>query len=224
VIPQREFWRGESWRYFERNYGGRDLRALPPHPHLAALLERVPLALEAPALLDLGCGPANNLHHLAARFGARRAVGVEASPATVAALARAFPAYAFVASDGVALPFPSATFDLVLLRGVLCWIDRDYVLQTLGEALRVAARWLVVSDFAPLARYSTVYHHDGRYRTYKQSYQPLLEATGLVRAVAGFYADDGDEWSCVQTVLYRKLALDDAFPVRGEGDVRGHGG
>jgi len=222
AADQREFWKRESWAYFERNYTGKDLRALPPGDYLVRLIDSHPLGLEGGAILDLGCGPANNLHYLATRLGAARAAGVESSERTVEVLASVYPEYEFLTGDCVSLPFETGEFDLVLLRGVLCWIDRAWVLQTLGEAIRVAKRYLIVNDFAPTAAYSTLYHHDPRYRTYKMDYQPLLEATGLVRCDASLTSFPGDEWKSCRTALYRKLPLDAAFPLRGQDEGAHH--
>lgn len=217
-MSQKEFWKNESYSYLERNYKGKNLREVEPSPRLVRLLQHQPINIEGGSILDIGCGPANNLHHLARKLGAARGVGVEVSEKAVAELAQAFPEYEFIAEDSASLPFSKDEFNLVLLRGVLCWIDRGYIMQTIGEAIRVCAEYLIISDFAPLVPYSTTYHHNPQYRTYKIAYQPLIEATGLMRSLASLSFEDGDEWKVVQATLYRKLSIDEAFPLRRQED------
>ncbi len=219
-MSQRAFWADESWRFFERNFAGTDLRAIPPTSYLVELCDAAPIDLRGARVLDLGCGAANNLRWLARRCAAPVAVGVESSPRTVDALGRVYPELTFLAADLASLPFPDAAFDLVLLRSVLHWIDRAFLLHTLGEALRVTSRWLVVSDFAPPAPYAVPYRGAPGVHTFKADPRPLLGATGLVRETASLLHHDGDAWNCARTTLWRKLAVDEAYPIREEAALR----
>ena len=219
-MNEHGFWRDESYRFFERNFHGTDLRGMPPASYVVELLELFPLDLAGARILDVGCGAANNLHFLARQYRARRAVGLEASPDAVAALREAFPEHEFVTGDAASLPFEREAFDLVIVRGVLHWVDRSYLLHALGEALRVCAGYVLLSDFAPLKPYSVAYRHDRRHRTFKAALQPILEASGLVRELGGILHHDGDEWNCMRTTLYRKLPLDEAYPLRDESAIR----
>lgn len=219
-MSQRDFWAAESWRFFERNFAGRDLRAIPPTSYLVELCEAAPVDLHGCRVLDLGCGAANNLRWLAQRCAAPVAVGVESSARTVEALGQAYPEFTFAAADLASLPFPDASFDLVLLRSVLHWVDRAYLLHTVGEALRVTSRWLMVSDFAPDRPYAVPYRGEPGLRTFKTDPRPLLEATGLVRETVSLLHHDGDAWNCARTTLWRKMGLDEAYPVRREEELR----
>ncbi len=214
------FWRDESRRFFERNFRGRDLRAMPPTSYLVELLARAPIDVRGGRILDVGCGAGNNLRWLAQRQLARRAVGLERSPDTVAQLQAAFPEYEFLAADAAALPFEDDAFDLVVIRSMLHWIEPSRLLQTIGEALRVCGDWLVVSEYAPRQPYSVPYRYEPSVRTWKADVQPLLEATGLVREQATLLHHDGDEWNCARTSLYRKLPLGEAYPLREERELR----
>lgn len=214
------FWRDEGRRFFERNFRGRDLRALPPTSYLVELLARAPIDVRGGRILDLGCGAGNNLRWLAQRHLARRAVGVERSPHTVGLLAQTFPEFEFIAADACDLPFATDSFDLVVVRSVLHWIEPAQLLQTIGEAIRVCGDWLVVSEYAPRRPYSVPYRYEPRLRTWKADVKPLLDATGLLREQASLVHHDGDEWNCARTSLYRKLPLADAFPLREERELR----
>ena len=160
------------------------------------------------------------MFHLRSRLEALRCVGTEPSPEVVFVMSGEFPELEFHDSSSESLPFPTGDFDLVLLRSVLHWIDRNYLLQTLGEAIRVASRYLVISDFAPHRSYAAIYHHAPAYRTYKMDYRRLVEASGFMRCVASFNSNEGDEWRVVRTSLFEKTPLDKAFPVREEADFR----
>ena len=164
-------------------------------------------------ILDVGCGAANNLYNLFNSLRAARGVGTEPSSEVLKELCDAFPELEFVESDTRTLPFSTGEFDLVVVRAVLHWVDRDYVLQALGEILRVAKRYVIVSDFAPVRNLSAIYHHAPEFRTYKMSYVPLLEATGLVKCIASRSFDAHDDWLATQTSLFERIPLDQAFPV-----------
>ncbi len=210
---QIEFFRRESLSFFRRNYDRDNLRALEVNPYLAPILELHPISIEGGAILDVGCGAANNLRYCAERLRVDRAVGTEPSSEVVAELREAFPEYEFEVSDTRSLPFATGEFDLVVVRQVLCWIDRNYLLQMLGEVMRVSKRYLIISDYAPAQRRSAIYHHAPDFRTYKMSYVPLLEASGLVKCIASPSFDPHDDWLAIQTSLFERIPLGRAFPV-----------
>jgi len=221
VTDQRKFFTTESLEYFRRNYEGRDLRGVPLVPILEDFLSVAELDLEAGSILDIGCGAANNLHHLHERYGANRGVGTEPSPAMVEILSASFPELEFHESTSNALPFATNEFDLVILRSVLHWIDRNYLLQTIGEAIRVSTRYLLISDYAPPEAYSAVYNHHPEYRTFKMTYRPLVEASGFMQVAHVMRHAEGDTWNEVETILYERSPLDEAFPVRSQDDFTG---
>jgi SAM-dependent methyltransferase len=217
---QLAFFKKESWNYFQRNYHNKNLREIPVHPVLEKIFQAYPININDGSMLEIGCGAASNLNHLRQKFRVNLAVGTDPSPDVVRALSQVFPEMEFFESDSRTLPFETGKFDLVLLRGVLCWVDRNYLLQTIGEAIRVARQYLIISEFTPHQPYSVVYHHQSQYRTYKMNYQPIVEATGFMRCLASLYWGDGDEWNVVQTGLFRKIPLEEAFPLREEKDFQ----
>lgn len=216
---QTDFFRSESLNYFRRNYEGRDLTTMPVHPHLKQLLEQRLIDVHG-GVLDVGCCPGANLHELSKILSADRYVGTEPSPEVAALMKAAFPQFEFHPAVAHQLPFQTGEFELVLMRGVITWVDPDHLLQSLGEAIRVSNHYFIISEFSPRRRYSVVYHHQPRYRTYKMDHLPLLQATGLVRCLASFVTDNDDEWNACRTSLYEKLPLSDTFPLREEKDFR----
>ncbi len=217
-LEQVEGWKTESWKYFERNYSGKNLRDISVHPYVERMVSIFPLNIEQGSVLEIGCSPGSNLHWLNQRYNLRRVAGTEPSPRVTAALASVFPEMEFHDWPSQHLPARNGEFDLVLLRSVLHWVDRNYILQTLGEAMRVTDRWLLVSDFTPTHPYSGEYHHLPGLRTYKIDYRPLIEGSGFMRCVASFDHNQGDEWKVCRTSLYEKLAPNAAFPLRREVD------
>ncbi len=212
---QPDFFVTESYEYFRRNYGGAGLGSLPMVHFLEDLLAVTSIDVGGGAILELGCGAANNLNHLVRRLGAGRGVGTEPAPEMIAILTRAHPELEFVESFAHRLPFASGEFELVLFRSVLLWVHPDYLLQSIGEALRVSSRYLIINDFASEGEpYSSRYRDHPRFRTYKRSYIPILEASGFVETQKVLVHDAESGWTRTETVLYEKVPLDDAFPLQ----------
>jgi SAM-dependent methyltransferase len=129
------------------------------HPRLEPML--APLAL-APGLsvLDVGCGPGSVAAELARRVGeGGKVVGVDINEMFIAA-ARAAAAEkgvghiaSFQQVDFPPLPFPERTFDRVLCKNVLEYVDSALAtLQEMARVLRRGGRALVLdSDWDMLA-------------------------------------------------------------------------
>ncbi len=159
VTDQRQFFRTESLEYLRRNFEGKDLRRLPLVPILEDFLAHTPpMDLENGSILDLGCGPGNNLFQLFTRYGAQRGVGTEPSPEAVSILTEAYPELEFYESTTDTLPFSTGEFDLILLRSVLHWVDRNYLVagccvdmevRPRGGTARLVGWWPAVSRATP---------------------------------------------------------------------------
>jgi SAM-dependent methyltransferase len=92
--------------------------------------------------LEIGTGTGGMLHALLARGLHVR--GVEINPALIAESRKWFGELPVQAVTGVALPFPDATFDLVLSFDVFEHIaDSDAHLQEVARVLRPGGRYLV---------------------------------------------------------------------------------
>jgi trans-aconitate 2-methyltransferase len=98
-----------------------------PFWDLAALLEPV----EAPAVVDLGCGDGRLAAELHARLGARRTVGIDSSPAMLeAASAHAHPGVTVAAGD--LATWQGEGVDIVFSNAALHWVP---------DHAAVLARW-----------------------------------------------------------------------------------
>ena len=98
------------------------------------------------ALLEIGCGEGGNLHHLRGR--GRLRVGIDFSPEKAAFAARYADAHSLVA-DAAQLPFPTASFDAVLIRDLLHHVnDRVRVLSEARRVLRTGGRLTLIEPNA----------------------------------------------------------------------------
>ena len=86
----------------------------------AELLARVPLA-EPRRVVDIGCGPGNSTELLLARYPAAEVVGLDSSPAMLAAARKRLPAVAFVEADVVAWA-PGSPVDLLYSNATFQWV------------------------------------------------------------------------------------------------------
>jgi SAM-dependent methyltransferase len=83
--------------------------------------------------LEVGCGEGRVARDLAAR--GHRVIGIDASPTLVASAAAADPAGRYLAADAAALPFPDASFDIVVAYNSL--MDVAEMPAAVAEAARV---------------------------------------------------------------------------------------
>jgi SAM-dependent methyltransferase len=94
--------------------------------------------------LDLGCGLGSELAHVAAR--GLYAVGVDLSLVALRRARAARRAVHFIQADALSLPFPDASFDVLLDRGCFHYIPRHQRTQYAAEAgrvLRLGGRFLL---------------------------------------------------------------------------------
>jgi SAM-dependent methyltransferase len=172
------FAESESFRYFTAR-AGFDLPTLKSED-LVAVPEQVG------SVLDVGCGTAVNLAHVADVLHARRAVGVEPNPQTVEALQvnyRDDPRLSFHTASAHRLPFETNTFDLVICWSVLHWVGRNNYLQALGELIRVTESWLLVMDFVGAEAFRVPYHHHDGVYTYKMDFTEPMMSSGVLNLV-----------------------------------------
>lgn len=174
----RVFQESESFRYFNAR-AGFEIPTLKEE-------DLVALPAQVDSVLDVGCGTAVNLAHVADLLGARRAVGVEPNPNTVEALRTRHSddsRLSFHTASAHHLPFDTESFDLVICWSVLHWVGRDNYLQALGELIRVAKSWLLVMDFVGAKPFRVPYHHHDGVYTYKMDFTKPLLSSGILELV-----------------------------------------
>jgi ubiquinone/menaquinone biosynthesis C-methylase UbiE len=121
-------------------------------PQQRAMLKAYLSELQLPSaanVLDVGCGTGPVSRVLAETPGVREVVGIDPSPVFVERareLGRHLSRLSFQTGDGCALPFPDASFDLVIFHTTLCHVpDPEQALREAHRVLR-ADGWLAVFD------------------------------------------------------------------------------
>lgn len=163
--------------YFHRNYEGKTLLAEPPDPALLLAFDSAGFAPHDMRVLEIGCGAGRNLAWLTNQFNCD-CVGVEPSEQVVTTLNEKMPQVEFRAGWSYDLPCESNSFDLVLIYGVLSVVERDQVLQSIGEALRVSKRWLMIGEYVALSPFRMTYHHADSF-CYHTDFEPIVLSTGV---------------------------------------------
>ncbi|MBL8788499.1 MAG: class I SAM-dependent methyltransferase [Deltaproteobacteria bacterium] len=117
--------RKDEWRWLEARF---------PRPAVGP----------GPRVLDLGCGTGALLRALEDRIA--HGVGVDASPGMVAVARRESPSdkLAFEVIDGPRLPFPDASFDVVVSLLSFRYLDWDPIMDEVRRVLAPGGRLLVV--------------------------------------------------------------------------------
>jgi ubiquinone/menaquinone biosynthesis C-methylase UbiE len=210
----QKIWNDEGYNYFIRNYRGQDLHKIEPIERFVTLINKSGInILPTYNAIEIGCGAANNLLWLKNKFGID-VYGTETSERLVQYLNTHIPECNIQYCSSHALPFPKNSFDIVIFRSVLHWVDRDYLLQTIGEAIRITKRYLLISDFCPNFPYSVVYKHNKSVKTFKMDYQSLIESSGIMKMCFSELENIGDPWTQIKNSVYLKLCLEEAFPER----------
>ncbi|HSJ10192.1 MAG TPA: class I SAM-dependent methyltransferase [Longimicrobiales bacterium] len=215
ISQEQLFLDGEADAWMQRNPSALEI-AGPEHPVLAALA-----AQELPdtgALLDLGGAAGRVAAGFLRDHAGWSATVVEPSGVAIASGSAAFPAVHYVqgsiTSAAAALAGQQA-FDVVVICGVLCWIDRACLSRAVASAdaaLRDGGL-LVVCDFdAPFPRANPYAHRPGIF-TYKQDYPACFMALGLYHMLhrssfahgSGADASDPYDRQWVTTVMRKDL-------------------
>jgi SAM-dependent methyltransferase len=114
----------------------------PPKVSFARLVRR--LVRSGDRILEVGCGTGNILVPLV-HGPAGGVAGIEPSFGLLAEAQRKLPDGVLLAlADGVELPFPDKSFDIVFARGIMHHTPRQ--LEIVEEMIRVSRRHIVIND------------------------------------------------------------------------------
>jgi SAM-dependent methyltransferase len=188
---------GEADQWFRRNLpllGS--AQALKTDP----VLRVIQLAnLKPQKAVEIGASNGFRLHILQQRYRCE-VTAVEPSEAAIAHGRMEYPGVQFLKGIASSVPIGNDTqFDLVIVNGVLVWIDRSTLLRSCAEIDRLVAEngFLVIGDFHPPHPERVNYHHrtDVALYTYKQNYAEIFLATKLYTQFASLIFDHED-WTC----------------------------
>jgi ubiquinone/menaquinone biosynthesis C-methylase UbiE len=173
---QTEQFDSESYRYISSyiDSGGRSDYTIPQSLNSENIQ----------SILDVGCGNGEFLNAWKNHFSAKIGVGIEPSSEGIELVKRKWQSdkeLTFQSAFAHNLPYENDSFDLVTTWSVLHWIGRNEYLQSIGEMIRVSSKYLCVMDFVASADYRTPYHHKEGLYTYKQNFDDVISASGIMR-------------------------------------------
>jgi SAM-dependent methyltransferase len=178
----------ESDKWFKRNKN--TLERFDPEADFPLKLMEL-YRLRPHSVLEVGAANGYRLAAISERSGAR-VVAVEPSLEAIHDGKTRFPCVEFVQGVGCAIPLQEL-FDLVIVNGVFCWIDRSNLLRSVAEIdrLLVDGGFLIIGDFLPSNIIEVRYHHlaEQEVYTYKQNYAATFLVSGLYHPVSLITAD-----------------------------------
>jgi SAM-dependent methyltransferase len=142
-------------------------------------------------VLEIGASNGFRLAAIAERYGAET-VAVELSAEAVLDGQAKYPEVKFVRAPSHEIPLDEP-FDLVIVNGVFCVVDRAQLLRSVAETDRLLkdGGHLLLGDFLPANLLKVRYHPlmDQKLYTYKQDYAAAFMASGLYHPACLLTAD-----------------------------------
>lgn len=168
----------EADNYFLRNQGKSALE--PKDDIVTYILDLYHLVNSNSSVLEVGAANGYRLAQLHQKTGCK-VYGVEPSAVAVADAKQRFPFIEFSCTTAAEMEF-SQQFDILILHGVFCWIDRTTLLNSIfkiDQYLKYGG-YLIVGDFQLPYFVKNKYHHlqNQQVFTYKQRYKELFLQTG----------------------------------------------
>lgn len=217
IMRQRDvFLESEADAWFDRNHEALANRDVEVDPLYGAVLDIYPKIQSegvTPVILEIGCGEGMRLELFASKLGATVA-GIDPSSKAVAkARARGVDARRGTAEE---LPWPAATFDILVFGFCLYLCDPEDLFRIASEADRVLKpnSWLLIHDFHANSFTRRSYHHKSGVYSNKMDFRRLFDwhpaYTCYSHRIAAHgtveLTDDPQEW--VATSLMRKRAIE----------------
>lgn len=174
-----EFLANEGNQWFARNRTALEADSAFRQRVVQRLVEQFPAAGAGSPLrvLEIGCGPAQNLAALANRMTIA-AAGIDPSVDAVAAGRAHYPEFDLRVGSADHLPWADAAFDVVWFGFCLYLVDRSLLQRVVAEADRVLADGglLAILDFDPDHPCQRPYHHFPGLTSFKMDYSRLFIA------------------------------------------------
>jgi SAM-dependent methyltransferase len=203
----RHYLEVEGDAFFARNFADADPSILRPGKR------RIAEAIEAAGVvpkrvLEFGCNYGDLLEHYAREHSAE-AIGVEASGAAVAFGRKAYGdcirlEHGTLADNAISADEAArASFDLVVVDDVLCWVSRETLLQSIAniDAAISDGGFLFLREFLPLANQRNRNHHVDPSQADVYCYKPaaphykIFTATGTYEVIwQQVWMDRQDGW------------------------------
>jgi ubiquinone/menaquinone biosynthesis C-methylase UbiE len=110
-------------------------------------------------------------------------MGIETSSTSIHLLRQKYSNIKFTKAFCHNIPFKDDSYDFVYTFMVLCCIDRNNYLQSLGELLRVTKKFLMIVDFNPSKPHIRKYKHKKNFYVYKDDYDLILSKSGFLKKI-----------------------------------------
>jgi SAM-dependent methyltransferase len=196
------FLKGEGDSWFGRNAEGLDKKS-EKFDWPTYLIELIEDKSSIKKIAELGCSNGWRLQKLHDLYPHIEFYGIDPSIEAIQDGQTRYPKLHL--SQGLLSEIPfQEEFDVVIVFGVFCWVDRSALVKSFAEVDRVVRDdgFLVIGDFLPNAQERRRYHHllDANIYTYKQDYPAAFTATGLYGEIAKFTNDCNQPKLCVQKI------------------------
>ena len=179
----------ESINYFNRNFLAEEYLTDTPYNDFTEIVDTI-IRPKNFKVLEVGCGCGTNLRYLFKKYDCQ-CCGMEPNKELVNKLNSDHQenglGIKFLYGFSNHLAFEDNMFDLVVCWSVLHWVDRNQILQTLGEMFRVTNKYILLMDFCPFSPYKTPYKHQDSIYTYKIDYADIYEKTGCIKQLDELY-------------------------------------
>jgi len=203
--PKQEdyYFKIESDAYFRRNLPAMEQKGpetsgtrqvLSGNLRLIELAERA--NIKPKLMVDIGGSNGYFASAFQKNFGCK-AILIEPSKKAVAFASKNYPNIKSIRGLASKLPLPDNSVDVVVLKGVLCWIGRESLLKAVAEIDRVLVEGghLLISDFHPDFQRKTINSHvsDGSIFCFKTDHSRIFTDSGLYSAIASeVFIDEND--------------------------------
>ena len=173
------FSKQEADQWFERNKNAMHSKILDNDLCSQFLKNNLP-AEEIHSIIELGAANGNRLHYLKNIFpNCTRVIGTDLSQKAVDDGKKLYGLTMYKAAIEDSLN--EEPFDLVIVHGVLCWVDRNNLFKAICNIDNLVRnnKYLCISDFDPFYPQKNKYHHtpDEEVYTYKQDYAQIFLAS-----------------------------------------------
>ena len=180
--PDTILWGKESDNYTQRakNLFKDNLYSNPKDFRDAERIENF-LSLEKnniKSILDVGCAYGSFAGVLAEKFPAAKILGIDPGKKSISLAKKHFKEYnnlSFYVGHSHKID-SNKQFDLIVLRMVLQWIPREYLIKTIAEIDRLCKRYIYIKEYYAGFPKTSVSAHNQKVRIFKQDYGKIFDS------------------------------------------------
>lgn len=191
VLQDEIFLKGEGDSWFNRNSAAIESK-LSKFDWPTYLIDLIEDKNDIRKVAELGCSNGWRLQKLSEIYPEVEFYGCDPSMEAIESGRLQYPKLKLLPGVLSDVPFQEQ-FDIVIVFGVFCWVDRASLARSFAEVDRVVKDhgFLVIGDFLPDYPQRRSYDHlaGANVYTYKQNYPAIFESLGLYHELAKFSND-----------------------------------